>query len=254
MKDSLDILNVDINENVLRHDTLNILESNYICHHGVKGMHWGIRRYQPYPKSYKGEGKYIGKNSTNHPIDNADEYYAIKRLINNKYNVETRDDDMSPKERINTKLGKAIYFDNTSYWSENNKEYENCARFVNDAKKLIPKAVEKADDSFRKILTEEDKKKYKDVLKTYGNFDGLSVYSIADNEDEVRKNYTKSDVDKYSSLNNYMVFVPIGKEINDPYYKSSSAQVVIEFRNGKPKYEIQTGDSYGYPYADKEKQ
>ena len=33
---------------------------NQLYHHGILGMHWGIRRYQPYPKGHKG-GKEIGK-------------------------------------------------------------------------------------------------------------------------------------------------------------------------------------------------
>lgn len=36
------------------------METNYLAHYGILGMHWGIRRFQPYPKGYTGKGKYAG--------------------------------------------------------------------------------------------------------------------------------------------------------------------------------------------------
>jgi hypothetical protein len=65
LKDSLDILST-YNEpekldetpvEYVSHDSLNILRTDVICHHGILGMKWGIRRYQNKDGSLTAAGK-----------------------------------------------------------------------------------------------------------------------------------------------------------------------------------------------------
>lgn len=75
-----------------------------LAHHGILGMKWGVRRYQPYPDDYTGDGKFVGKKSARAERRQARHIAKtntrIKNAVDtgNKKKLKKYKDDMSPDE------------------------------------------------------------------------------------------------------------------------------------------------------------
>lgn len=91
-----------------------LVANDYLAHYGILGMHWGVRRYQPYPSGYTGDGKFTGKfeykkaksgykaAKLNLKADKRNAKMAKRQLKYSKENLRNaKDGVMVPKDKIN---------------------------------------------------------------------------------------------------------------------------------------------------------
>lgn len=87
----------------IQNNPTNLCE-DVLAHHGRKGMKWGIRRFQPYPDDYTGDGKFVGKKSARAERRQARHVAKtntrIKNAVDtgNKKKLKKYKDEMSPEE------------------------------------------------------------------------------------------------------------------------------------------------------------
>lgn len=170
-------------------DTLDILKTDYreedsIEHHGIKGMHWGIRRFQPYGKGYHGDGKFVG---------------AIKRKYRDIRDKKYRDYDTS-YSKAGSASGTRSKYTNID-GSLNEKGRFHSQAYINKQLKKNEKYYNKVINKYNKRAEEykdepEMQKKFLDLAKEAeqtkkavdASIKGMDLDSVMKNETIDREN------------------------------------------------------------------
>lgn len=166
---------------------------NELYHHGILGMHWGIRRFQRYPKGYTGDGKYTGSSVNKRNKTEKD----IKRRIDRSVKITNKMSRSNYSEYVKNRIASHVRNDHKLFGEKSKEIKKNKARLDEDLRNInaiatieMRKAV--GDSDLRKTVNKRIEKEsvYNRNDKQIDKNNGFKEFSYQDvimNEDNMRK-------------------------------------------------------------------